>query len=1574
MLRSIFNKKFLTWFLSIALVSTAVWSYFNWISTTKVALVNYAGFQAARIIGSLDSDWITIDQLDKNATDSYGDYDVIYIFGRGLSLTPEQVAAFNEAGENGTRILVEASTNPQIDVTNLYASERTRVQDYFRYGGEFNYTQLIRYSRVKLDEKTFGVEAAQEPQEIDMDVLFHFDESKMFSTVANYLEYYKTLPQFSPEGKKIALMTSVPGPFNANRDHLDSLINELEGRGMQVYPIASFDRRLELIQEVDPDAVLMMPHGRLQLGSGSSTIQWLKQQNIPLLAPVSVFQNYEKWLDDPQGYTSNLLTMNIVMPEIDGATLPYAINAQFSDDNQLEIFKAIPDRLNTFTDVLERWFALKDQDNLSKKLAIVYFRGPGKNSLVAGNMEVIPSLFNTLHALKKDGYFLGELPDDIEEFKADINLQGTVMAPYAEGLLEQFYNEGNPALIPAAQYAEWCENSLAAGVCERVNNTYGPAPGNFMVTEKDGETYLAVARLQYGNVALLPQPLPGIGEDTFKLVHGTEKAPPHSYMAPYMWLKEVFEADAIMHYGTHGSLEFTQGKQVALSSYDWADVLIGDLPHFYVYTMSNVGEAIIAKRRSYATILSHLTPPFLESGLYSELRVLSDRIAEFAITEGTVQLELKDQINELIVSLELAQDLELSESQLQAELENWREEVLSPVSEWLETLAQSKITKGLYTLGNRYSEDETDQTALLMTLDAMFQSYQVISEEQSESALVDQQLREQVQNWINQRLTGTESDALMAELVDPSLLERTEVWIAENQGIDQGEMIRGFIAMSSDGSGEIVGRDLSEEELMDLTAKAMSDGETQEFLLGLENDQTFTDVSRALDPEVAEKAKLLAKVIPPIGKALAQLEKDDVRQVVIAMQTPETKEKVLGWVKSDDLAVRVAAQKEARLEAEYQQALTALPQVILRNEEVETDWQHLTHRLNFLESYKKTLIDQPELETKLSGDIAAQYQMSPIEFHVALSNTIEETGEELNNSRIHEAKIAQNVQLFKQAMENVTDYQSYLINGADYEFNAILNALGGGYTEPSTGGDPVRNPSALPTGRNMYSIDAETTPSVAAWDVGKRLADTLLEQHYQEQGEYPEKISFTLWPSEFIHTQGATIAEILYLLGVEPVRDPFGRVGGIRLIPLEQLGRPRIDVVLQSAGQLRDLAASRLALIEEAVVMAAEAEDNYEQNFVAKGVRDAEVYLLEKGVAPQKAREDSYRRSFGGINGAYGTAIMENVEQGDSWQTDQEIARQYLENMGAVYGDSGSWGDYQPHLFAAALQNTEVVIQPRSSNTWGALSLDHVYEFMGGLNLAVREVTGSDPKAYFNDFRNANQAKLQTLNEAVWTEMRTTLLNPTYISELSSGGASSAETFAETFRNTYGWNVMKPDAIDDSVWNRLHDVYIRDSENLDLQSFFERENPYALQEMSGVMLETARKGLWQASEEQLVELATIHAEMVAEYEAGCGNFTCGNEALQSFIVDQLAQNQSLLTEYQTQMTAALSDSNQGQGVVLKRQEVQPSAQTETPQNTEQVEQTAPQSAEATSGSSFNPLWLFLILIPISFMVMRRRNA
>ena len=195
----------------------------------------------------------------------------------------------------------------------------------------------------------------------------------------------------------------------------------------------------------------------------------------------------------------------------------------------------------------------------------------------------------------------------------------------------------------------------------------------------------------------------------------------------------------------------------------------------------------------------------------------------------------------------------------------------------------------------------------------------------------------------------------------------------------------------------------------------------------------------------------------------------------------------------------------------------------------------------------------------------------------------------------------------ERTLKNVNNYKRALQESPDGELESLMNALNGGYTAPSPGGDPIVNPNTLPTGRNLFAINAEETPTESAWEKGMQLAKSTIEMYQKRHnGEFPKKVSYTLWSGEFIETGGATIAQVLYMLGVEPVRDAFGRVSDLKLIPSADLGRPRIDVVVQTSGQLRDIAASRLFLVNRAVEMAAAAKNDQYENQVAAGVLEAE--------------------------------------------------------------------------------------------------------------------------------------------------------------------------------------------------------------------------------------------------------------------------------------------------------------------------------------------------------------------------------
>ncbi len=210
---------------------------------------------------------------------------------------------------------------------------------------------------------------------------------------------------------------------------------------------------------------------------------------------------------------------------------------------------------------------------------------------------------------------------------------------------------------------------------------------------------------------------------------------------------------------------------------------------------------------------------------------------------------------------------------------------------------------------------------------------------------------------------------------------------------------------------------------------------------------------------------------------------------------------------------------------------------------------------------------------------------------------------------------------------------------------------------------------------------------------------------------------------------------------------------------------------------------------------------------------------------------------------------------------------------------------------------------------------------MGGLSAAVQQVTGNDPATYFNDFRNTNRAKVQGLKEAIGVETNSTIFNPKYITEKMKGEASSYGVFAEVVRNTFGWNALKPSAIDQHLWNQYHEVYVKDKYNLDIEQQFSEKNPYALQEVTAVMLESARKGMWHATEQQLQEVAQLHTKLVVEHEAGCSGFICDNAALKEFIAANSPDN---APAYEQAIDAArevqMSEEEMQKSLVLEKEE------------------------------------------------------
>ena len=1303
-----------------ALIGMSVWN--TWFSPTKIAFINFQTIQQGSISKANDNSSIKLSEVSLDNLDRLTGYDMVFINGMGLRIVEEQRQQIQQAADKGIPVYTSMATNPANNICNLDSVQQNLIRGYLTNGGKTNYRNMLNYIRKAIDGKISSIPEVEDPAERPSDMLYHAgltnpDDELEFLTVADYEKFMKDNRLYKEGARKIMITGQMA---DATR-----LIEALEKEGYNVYPVQSMTKFMSFIDEVQPDAIINMAHGRM----GDKTVDYLKAKNILLFAPLTINSLVDEWEKDPMGMAGGFMSQSIVTPEIDGAIRPFALFAQYEDEEGLRHSYAVPERLKTFVSTINNYLNLNTKPNSEKKVAIYYYKGPGQNALTAAGMEVVPSLYNLLVRMKQEGYNISGLPANAEELGKMIQAQGAVFNSYAEGAFNDFMQKGHPELITKDQYESWVKESLRPEKYQEVVDAFGEFPGNYMATN-DGK--LGIARLQFGNVVLMPQNAAGSGGNSFQVIHGTNMAPPHTYIASYLWMQHGFKADALIHFGTHGSLEFTPRKQVALCSNDWPDRLVGAVPHFYIYSIGNVGEGMMAKRRSYATIQSYLTPPFLESSVRGIYRELMEKIKIY----NNSHKENKDQeslaVKTLTVKMGIHRDLGLDSIANKP----YTEDEIARVENFAEELATEKITGQLYTMGVPYEAERITSSVYAMATEPIAYSLLALDKQR-----------------------GKATDA-----------------VSKHRSLF-----------------------------------------TQQYL---------TPARHLVE-------KLLA------NPALA----------------------------TDELICRTAG-------------ITA--QELAKARQIEADRNAPKGMMAMMMAM---------------GKARKEYSKEEIELALAIAEV-------------------------ERTIKNVGNYKNALLKSPEEELSSLMNALKGGYTAPTPGGDPIANPNALPTGRNMYAINAEATPTESAWEKGIALAKQTIDTYKQRHNDsIPRKVSYTLWSSEFIETGGATIAQVLYMLGVEPVRDAFGRVSDLKLIPSAELGRPRIDVVVQTSGQLRDIAASRLFLINRAVEMAAAAKDDKFENQVAASVVEAERVLTEKGVSPKDAREMASFRVFGGANGMYGTGIQGMVESGDRWESESEIADTYLNNMGAFYGDEKHWEVFQKFAFEAALNSTDVVVQPRQSNTWGALSLDHVYEFMGGMNLAVRNVTGKDPDAYLSDYRNRNNMKMQELKEAVGVESRTTILNPTYIKEKMKGGASAASEVAQTVTNTYGWNVMKPAAIDKELWDNTYDVYVKDEYKLNVKDFFEKQNPAALQEVTAVMMETARKGYWKASPEQLSNIAKLHTDLVRQFGPSGSGFTGDNAKLQQFIASQVdAQTAANYNKELKQMKQATLDGEATKGgMVLKKQ-------------------------------------------------------
>lgn len=908
--------------------------------------------------------------------------------------------------------------------------------------------------------------------------------------------------------------------------HYDGVIAAMEARGLRVIPAfasgldsrPAIERFFMMNGRATVDAVVSLTGFSLVGGpaynDADAAEAMLAQLDVPYIAAHPIeFQSLQQWGASRQGLLPLEATMMVAIPELDGAVLPSVFGGRADGSGEActgcdrrcafpatglrREMQSCPERADALAAKVAKLVALRRSGRAGRRLAVVLFNFPPNAGATgtAAHLAVWESLHGTLVRLAGEGYDV-TVPADVDALRAAV-LHGNAARYGADANVH--------ARIPADDHVRR-EPHLA-----QIEAQWGPAPGR---QQSDGGS-IHVLGAQFGNVFIGIQPAFGYEGDPMRLLFEGRFTPTHAFSAFYRWLREDFRADAVLHFGTHGALEFMPGKQAGLTGDCWPERLIGDLPNIYLYAANNPSEGLIAKRRSGATLVSYLTPPLAQAGLYKGL------------------------------------------NDLKALLERWRS---SP------------------------SEDER---------------------------------------------------AALAPLIEAA---------AGNLDLDGSD-------------------------------------------------------------------------IAGLSVRLYELERELIPHGLHVLGAP---------IPDEQRAQMIAAGAE-------------LP-------------EH---------------------------------------------------------------------------------------NG---ELDALVHALDAGYVRPGPGGDVLRNPKMLPTGRNIHGFDPFRIPGAFAMAEGVRQAGEVIARHAASGAPFPETLAMILWGTDNLKSEGTQIAQAMALIGARPRFDGYGRLSGAELVPLAELGRPRIDVVITLSGIFRDLLPLQTRMIAEAAWLAASADEPPEQNFVRK-------HSLAHAAKHGCDLETAALRVFSNAEGSYGANVNLLIDDG-AWSDPDEIAEVFERQKGYAYGRTGQPARHA-ELFKSALAGVDLAYQNLDSVELGVTDINHYVDALGGMSRSITRAKGSNAPVYIVD-ATQGATKVRTLSEQVDLETRTRMLNPLWYEGMLKHGFEGVRNIESHVTNTMGWSATTGQ-VAPWIYQRISETYVLDA---DMRERLAALNPKASARVANRLIEASDRHFWSPD---AATLAALHA-------------------------------------------------------------------------------------------------------------------
>ncbi|GIW13191.1 MAG: putative cobalamin biosynthesis protein CobN [Tepidiforma sp.] len=1140
----------------------------------------------------------------------------------------EQVTAVCRS--RGTPLIVRRAypmtENTLAEHSTVEAEDAERVLEYLLHGGERNAEQLLRFLADRYLGGRFGWEPpAPMPWEgyfvpgralaVERGVLAGAPWWRQGRPAVGVL-FYRNLVQMDTTGVVEALaealdrheVNAVPVFAYGLRASSNGRDNAAAVRAL-LGPGEGWEGVRAVISLMPFSAAVPGPDGVAEAGEGLAPL------GVAVVQGAMAQGSLDDWRKSPAGLGPLDVATSAALPELDGRLIsaPAGFRA-VSVDGEFPGLAWEGDRLDRLAGLAAGWANLAAKANGEKRVAVLLNNPNGREARIAAafGLDAPASVVRLLEGLREAGYRVDGAPADGDELVQ--RLIDLCPNDPAAATAEQV--RGAPCRVSAERYREWFRE-LPREVREEVERHWGPAPGDVFVDGGD----VVVPGAVFGNVFVGPQPQRGFALNREAILHSPDLPPSHQYLAAYLWLREVFRADAIVQVGKHGNLEWLPGKAVGLSGRCYPDIALGSLPLIYPYIVNNPGEGTQAKRRGAAAIVDHLTPPMAAAGSYGEL--------------ATARAALE--------------------------------------------ALQEAVERG----------DEGPRTAALAerALDAV------------RAARLDRDL-------------GFEDG-----VPGPAELARRGLHYLD-------ELEGGLIATGLHVLGSVPGDD------------ALAG-----MLLAIDAGQG----SRSLVQAVARRLGVAWDGRGRVPEAAASIAGDAVRAAVTAG------------------AREAAAVLAERLGGDDGEALAALDELALR--------------------------------------------VLPA------------------------------------------------IRRAPDELGRVVGALEGRAVPPGPAGAPTRGQTdCLPTGRNFYSFDPRVMPGRAAWEAGRALAEAVIARYAAEEGRVPESVAVIAWGTANIRTRGEDIAQVLHLLGVEPVWDGrSGRVTGVEVVPLERLGRPRIDVVLRASGFFRDAFGAVIALVDEAVSKVAALDEPPELNFVRKHL----LADLTRGVG----EEEALYRVFAPRPGAYVDGVVQAVETGQ-WRTRRELGEVYGAWVDHAYGRN-VYGSAARDALVRRAAELSVVLKTRDNEEHDVFDTDDYYQDFGGMAAFAREVAGAEVKAWIGDSTRPAAPVVRSAEDEARRTLRRRVLNPKWLEGMERHGYQGGSEMLKTVEYAFGFDATAG-VLEDWMYERLAETYVLDGRRREVLL---AHNPWALRDMAARLLEAVSRGMWEAPGAEMLaglEQALLQADGAIE--------------------------------------------------------------------------------------------------------------